>query len=257
MTMAGRRKPRDEDQSTDVGIVMTVSLFLILLTFFILLNSIAVLDDRRTRVAIGSLTGAFGSFSGGLSPLKTGETIMPPSPPLTEEPIDLRRLLAGKPSTFAGDISIETSRDQTLISVNEDRLFTAPTTRLKRASHAWLDRLCSLIREGDYAIEIMGHTDNRPAPEKGYGSNWEHSSLMALQILKYMIRNGDIPAERITAFGGGSHHPIRSNDTVACRAQNRRVDIVLKTHMPPYFKRIYTRRPAGFFTYKKFNFKVF
>mgnify|MGYP003330134218 FL=1 len=40
--------------------VMFVSLGLILLAFFIALNAMAVLDDSKTREAIGSLTGEFG-----------------------------------------------------------------------------------------------------------------------------------------------------------------------------------------------------
>jgi tetraacyldisaccharide 4'-kinase len=44
--MSKKKKVADEEP-VDVGAAMTVSLFLILLTFFILLNSIAVLDDKR------------------------------------------------------------------------------------------------------------------------------------------------------------------------------------------------------------------
>jgi chemotaxis protein MotB len=52
---------------------MTVALFLILLTFFVLLCSIAVIDEEKTRVAIGSLIGSFGSLPKGLSPLEHGK----------------------------------------------------------------------------------------------------------------------------------------------------------------------------------------
>ena len=57
--MAKRNRGEDKSSGSDVGLVMMLSLFLILLTFFILLNSIATMDEKRTRVAIGSLMGAF------------------------------------------------------------------------------------------------------------------------------------------------------------------------------------------------------
>ncbi|MBW2681247.1 MAG: flagellar motor protein MotB, partial [Deltaproteobacteria bacterium] len=66
--MDKNKKKKIDDDGADIGMVMTVSLFLILLTFFILLNSIAVIDEHRSRMAIGSLIGAFGGLPGGLSP---------------------------------------------------------------------------------------------------------------------------------------------------------------------------------------------
>jgi len=83
--MNKKKKKKIDDDGADIGMVMTVSLFLILLTFFILLNSIAVIDEHRSRVAIGSLIGAFGGLPGGLSPLKTGNDIIPPSAPFLWE----------------------------------------------------------------------------------------------------------------------------------------------------------------------------
>ena len=87
--MRRKRNETDENKAADVGLVMTVSLFLILLTFFILLNSIAILDERKVRVAIGSLIGAFGSLPGGLSPMKSGESIMPPTSPMMQREMDV------------------------------------------------------------------------------------------------------------------------------------------------------------------------
>ena len=72
--MVKKRTDTDDAPEAGVGMIMTVCLFLILLTFFILLNSISVPDEKRKIMAIGSLLGAFGSFRGGLSPLKTGES---------------------------------------------------------------------------------------------------------------------------------------------------------------------------------------
>ena len=45
---------------------MTVSLFIILLAFFILLNTLAVPDEARQRLALGSLMRNFGVLSGGV-----------------------------------------------------------------------------------------------------------------------------------------------------------------------------------------------
>ncbi|MCU0594180.1 MAG: hypothetical protein MUC98_01780, partial [Desulfobacterota bacterium] len=67
--MGNRRRNIEEPTGGDGGLTLTVSLFLILLVFFILLCSIAIIDQARVRLAIGSLVGSFGSFHAGMSPL--------------------------------------------------------------------------------------------------------------------------------------------------------------------------------------------
>jgi chemotaxis protein MotB len=255
--MVKKRTNTDDAPGTSVGMIMTVCLFLILLTFFILLNSISVIDEKRKIIAIGSLLGAFGSFRGGLSPLKTGESIMPASTPMIEAKLDIEELLAVMDKRTAGQIKIESSMDREIITIDEKVLFDKNKSKLKSSSYPLLDKLSELIKKGDYPVEIVGHTDNRPAEEKGYKSNWELSTLMAIQALRYFVEKGKVPDERLTVYGSGSYKPIASNDTRQSRAQNRRLDIILNFRMPAYVKRIYRKRQPGFFTYKRFDFKVF
>ncbi len=255
--MVKKKRDTDDSPKVNVGMLMTVCLFLILLTFFVLLNSIAVIDERKKIMAIGSLLGAFGSLSGGLSPLKTGESILPVSPPMTETELDVEALLLLMDKRMAGQIKIESGKDREIITINEKALFDKDKYRLKSSSYPLLDKLSDLIEEGDYPVEIVGHTDNRPAEEKGYRSNWELSTRMAIQALRYFVEKGKVLPERLTAYGCGSYKPIASNDTRQSRAQNRRVDVILNFRMPAYLKRIYRKGPAGVFTYKKFDFRVF
>ena len=254
--MAKRKRHIDDKPGANVGLTMTISLFLILLTFFILLNSIAVIDEIKARAAIGSLVGAFGSFKGGLSGLKTGGSILPLSPPMLEKKLDIEDLLAALDKKLVGQIKIESHRDREIITINEKALFEKNKYRLKSSSYPILNRLSNFIKEGDYPVEIVGHTDNRPAEEKGYKSNWELSTLMAIRVLRYFAEKRKVIPERLTAYGCGSYKQIVSNDTRQLRAQNRRVDIILHFKAPGYMKRIYKKRPAGWFTYKKFDFRV-
>ena len=254
--MAKKRK-KDDEKGVDIGLVTTCSLFLILLTFFILLNSIAKIDERKGRKAIGSLKGSFGSLKGGLSPLKTGQLIMPPSTPLVEQKLNFQKLLSDMDVNILTQIKVVTDKDRAIITINEKVLFDKNKHSLKSASNSLLDKLGRFINKGDYPVEIVGHTDNRSADEKGYNSNWEITSLMAIQVLKYFVEKGKVAEKRLTAYGYGSHKPIASNDTIQSRRQNRRIEIVLRYRVPKYVKRIFREKPAGIFTYKRFNFKVF
>ena len=257
--MLGKRKKKYESESgKNIGLVMTVSLFLIILTFFILLNSIAVIDDNKKRVAIGSLIGSFGSLPGGLSALRTGDSIMPHSAPLTEQNMDFERLM----EEFNIDITskqIKTTagKDSVLLTIGEDALFFPNTHKLKPYSEAVLTRLADFIKEGNYQVEIIGHTDSRAAEEKGYRSNRELSCLMALEVQKYFIEIKKVEAGRINAYGYDSLEAAASNNTSSSREKNRRIEMILHFNAPLYTKRLYDESPAGIFTHKRFTFRLF
>jgi chemotaxis protein MotB len=258
--MNKKKKKKIDDDGADIGMVMTVSLFLILLTFFILLNSIAVLDEHRSRVAIGSLIGAFGGLPGGLSPLKTGNDIMPPSAPMVDEELTIEQLLSymnKETEPWPGNIIVKTAGDKLIITINEKVLFNGERSELKPSIFPVLDKLCGIINKGNYPVEIVGHTDNIQAGEIGYASNWELSSLMAIQLAKYFISKGAVSPKRLNPCGSGSFRPTSSNDTRQSRSQNKRVEIILNYKAPNYIKRVFRKKPSGFFTYKKFDFKIF
>jgi len=236
---------------------MTVSLFLILLTFFILLNSIAVLDDQRIRLAIGSLTGSFGSLPGGFSGLDTGRSIMPSSSPMVDQKIDLALLVITLDDTLFGSVRFVENRDRETITIDEKVLFEPMTHHLKPASAPLLDRIARIMQAGKYQVDIVGHTDGRNAAEKGYRSNFEVSGLMAMSVLTYLVNEQGIDPARLNGYGRGSQTPIKSNDTPDSREANRRVDIIFKYKVPPYAIDRFAGKPSGIFTYKRFNFKVF
>lgn len=255
-----KRKKNDGDSGANIGMVMTVSLFLILLTFFILLNSIAVIDENKTRLAIGSLIGAFGGLPGGLSPLESGKSVLPPSAPMIEEEMTIEQLMSYVKrdlEELTGNIKLETIGDQKRIIINEAGLFMGNGFKIKPSIQTVLDKLGQVINKGSFPVEIAGHTDNVIHPKNGHKSNWEISSIMALKVLKYFVSQCGVLPNRLTAYGCGSNHPITSNESIQSRAQNRRVEIDLKYKAPEYIKRIIKKKPAGFFTYKKFDFKIF
>jgi len=257
----GRRKNKnDDDSGANIGMVMTVSLFLILLTFFILLNSIAVVDDNKTRLAIGSLIGAFGGLPGGLSPMESGKSALPPTAPIIEEELTLEQLMSYVKrdlKELEGDIKLETVSGQKRIIINEEGLFMGNGFKINPSAQPFLDKLGQVISKGSFPVEIAGYTDNAMHPDKMHKSDWEISAIMALRVLKYFDSQCGVLPNRLTAYGCGSNHPVTSNESIQSRAQNRRVEIDLKYNAPEYIKRIFQKKPAGFFTYKKFDFKIF
>ena len=78
-----------------------------------------------------------------------------------------------------------------------DVLFESGQTELREESMASLVEVVDLLQsEPDKEIRIEGHTDNVPINSARYPSNWELSSARAINVGKFLVRQG-IPPERI------------------------------------------------------------
>jgi OOP family OmpA-OmpF porin len=87
-----------------------------------------------------------------------------------------------------------------------------------------LDRLIeAVLRCPNSKIEIAGHTDS----DGDKDANLALSTRRAQAVADYFVKAG-IPKERITAAGFGSEQPIASNDTEEGKAQNRRIEFVVR-----------------------------
>jgi OOP family OmpA-OmpF porin len=87
-----------------------------------------------------------------------------------------------------------------------------------------LDRLIeTALRCPTANIEIAGHTDG----DGEDAFNQALSEKRAQAVTDYLVKAG-LPADRFTAIGYGSTQPVASNDTDEGKAQNRRIDFVVR-----------------------------
>ena len=87
-----------------------------------------------------------------------------------------------------------------------------------------LDRLIeTAFRCPTADIEIAGHTD----ADGGDAVNQTLSEKRAQAVMDYLVKAG-LPTDRFTATGYGSTKPIASNDTEEGKAQNRRIEFVVR-----------------------------
>ena len=73
-------------------------------------------------------------------------------------------------------------------------------------------------------IVIEGHTDSQGADNL----NMQLSQERADAVRQYLIANLGLDPKRVQAIGYGKTRPISSNETTEGRAQNRRIDVVIK-----------------------------
>jgi OOP family OmpA-OmpF porin len=87
-----------------------------------------------------------------------------------------------------------------------------------------LDRLIeTALRCPTANIEIAGHTDT----DGEDAFNQMLSEKRAQAVADYLVRAG-LPASRFTATGYGSTQPVATNDTDEGKAQNRRIEFVVR-----------------------------
>jgi outer membrane protein OmpA-like peptidoglycan-associated protein len=102
--------------------------------------------------------------------------------------------------------------------------FRSGSSTITRAAAVVLDRLKPfLARCPETKIEIGGHTDNVGDD----GDNQALSQRRADAVLRYLVREGVAPA-RLSAVGYGAKRPLATNDTEDGRAENRRIEFVVK-----------------------------
>ncbi len=102
--------------------------------------------------------------------------------------------------------------------------FESGRAAIDQDSAGLLDRLIeTALRCPSVNIEIAGHTDG----DGEDGFNQALSEKRAQAVADYLIKVG-LPASRFTAVGYGSAQPVASNDTDEGKAQNRRIDFVVR-----------------------------
>ena len=90
-----------------------------------------------------------------------------------------------------------------------------------------LKDIADQIPEGiDWILRVDGHTDNLPITGSSpFADNWELSQARALSVVRFLIEDQGIPANRLAANGFGEYQPVALANTAEARAQNRRIEL--------------------------------
>jgi OmpA-OmpF porin, OOP family len=128
-----------------------------------------------------------------------------------------------KPAAAPVDATVCQQLFSDLLGRGRIRFETARAT-IDPDSAGLLDRLIeTALRCPTTNIEIAGHTDG----DGEDAFNQALSEKRAQAVADYLVKAG-LPAERFTAVGYGSTQPVATNDTDEGKAQNRRIDFVVR-----------------------------
>jgi outer membrane protein OmpA-like peptidoglycan-associated protein len=121
-------------------------------------------------------------------------------------------------------VGVARQGDNLVLRMPSDVTFATNQSSLDARFLPVLDDVARVLNEYDRSmVDVVGHTDS----SGGDAINQPLSERRASSVASYLIDRG-VMRERIYVAGMSARNPIASNDTVEGKAQNRRVEILIR-----------------------------
>lgn len=148
---------------------------------------------------------------------------------INETENDARALAkALKKEISTGKVDVETRGRRIIIRVREQGSFLSGSAELRRQFVPVMASVRGVLKNVTGNISVEGHTDSVPIATHVFRSNWDLSSARALSVAHELFKGGVLDTNRFMVTGFAAAKPLVKNDTVANRARNRRVEIVVQ-----------------------------
>jgi len=219
----------------------------LLLTFFIIMLSMANVDVIKFRELLGSVRDAFGvqfeEQGDYQAAVKEDLHQMQSKPPEKTTESDRQKQSAAEDrqdrqeavdeirntinQTNMGDMAeIKNGSRGIRMRIKGALLFDPGKAALKKTALPLIDSLAEVLYKRGYYLLVEGHTDSSPISTDRFPSNWELSGSRAAAVLRHLIATG-IDSKRLTCVGLADSYPLAGNDSEQGRSENRRVEFVL------------------------------
>ncbi|HVL75905.1 MAG TPA: flagellar motor protein MotD [Noviherbaspirillum sp.] len=247
-----RRRHEEEHENHERWLVSYADFITLLFAFFVVMYALSSVNEGKYRILSNSLINAFGRTQAG--PVQTGpipaESVVPVAVPaprprpvpapadaalrreterLTGMARDIQRVLA--PLVEQGKVRVTQSPRGVTVEINASVLFAPGDARLAPASVHAMQAVAAVLKDDDHAIQVEGHTDSVPISNVAFPSNWELSAVRASSVVRLFVDAG-VAQTRLTAVGYGETRPVDSNETADGRQRNRRVAVLILSHLP-------------------------
>lgn len=244
------KKENHEEHIDESWLIPYADLLTLLLALFIVLFASSQVDSQKFLAMAASFNSVLGGGgSAGLAILDGGTSMMPPYNNADDQGVRKMQELQNEwgersetaelkkvqkdlndyinKSSLNGKLSTNLGQDGLLIRISESALFPSGSAELIPVAKRVGKELAKILEGREQDIVISGHTDNLPIANNVYPSNWELSTMRAINFMKYMLTQGNLRPDKLRVVGQGEYSPIASNLTEEGRAKNRRVEILI------------------------------
>jgi chemotaxis protein MotB len=258
------RKHEEEPQNVNRWMITYTDLCILLLSFFVLLISMSMVDQKRERAALNSLVGSFGILPRGRFPVGVEKSKDPGGAalPIQKGPaVDLETLTQLRSATgLDSEVHLFKEYDKIAIRINHRELFRSGTFDLNPGIIPYLAALSEHLAQTDEEVEIRGHTDTHEGMDASDGSqrSWGISVKRAHSIYDFFRTHG-LATERMSAHGFSYYQLLVDGlEFPQFRFKNMRVEILLgKNENRPASLAEQRPTPSHFFNYKNFFFRLY
>jgi len=128
----------------------------------------------------------------------------------------------------AANAAVKQEPRGTVITLPGNVLFASGKAMLLPGAQSSLNQVADALKDQSNAtITVEGHTDSTGSDT----TNIELSKARAESVGNYLMSRG-VPKDQVTTVGLGSSRPVAGNDSPEGRANNRRVEIIVKQSEP-------------------------
>ncbi len=219
----------DDDEPTAPFWMATFSdMMTLLLTFFVMLVAMSTVEVKKFEEAMSYFTGKRGMISEpGVMPGIMGIAGQHDTRERAREFEDIAREIQERGLSSAVDVDL-TERGVRVTFI-DSVAFAAGSAALKSPAREVLRDVAAMVTAAA-AIEVEGHTDDRPIATSAYPSNWELSAARAAAVVRFLLdQPGALAPEHYMAAGYGEFQPRAPNDIPEGRARNRRITVLFRT----------------------------
>lgn len=241
--MMRRRAKKSESAPGMSWLVTFTDLMTLLLSFFVLLLSMSSMDRSVLREMASHFVGELGlapKKGAGKVPARFEIVKKAVENPIEvlQDPKRIRDTLFPdevlpknlSKSTLEKNLQVLLRPEGVALVLSDALLFSSGESVLNEDSRRLLSELVVFLAGVPAPVNIAGYTDSTPssAPD-----NYALSSERAMAVLTFFLEFGFAPA-RFSVSAYGDAFPLADNETPEGRAQNRRVEILLKTSTRSY-----------------------
>ncbi|HSQ87854.1 OmpA family protein [Romboutsia sp.] len=221
-----KRRLEEDDINTDSWLATYSDTITLLLTFFILLYSMSVVDSQKLKELSNAMQQSLkGNVE--IEELKDIKDLKIETDNSDYEDLSEKLNKIIEKNGLTEVIKIRQEDRGIVLQLDETILFDSGKAELKDYSREVLETITTIINNTENDVLVEGNTDNIPMNNEKFGSNWELSTARAVSVVRYFVEGQNIDPTRFAVKGYGEYNPIVENSTPENRAINRRVDILI------------------------------
>lgn len=147
------------------------------------------------------------------------------------KPSQLERIRGGlREEISGGSLTVEPFGNWIAIRINNVLAFSSAEARVLPGCVGLIRRIADVVEAEQGPIHVLGHTDDQPIRPGGSFRDNQALSLARAEAVAALMRPALSDQSRIAVAGRGSDEPVTENATLAGRAHNRRVEILVSRH---------------------------